>query len=155
MTKFKPLYEIADGVKQRLEDLAIFKAVSVAAISNGGQIWLAKDVLNKLPCAVVCIGSADFESSGLVSNKSVLVIVVDEFKAGTDAKAEGIWPLVDSVCASFMPQVEEGKVPEMPVIDGVEYELKSFSPIDSAERVVAFGIELTAAEAAFYEIDEE
>jgi hypothetical protein len=153
-TKFKNLYDIADGVKSRLEDLDIFKAVNVAAISNGGQIWLAKDVLNQLPSAVVCIGSGEFESNGLVGNMSVLIIVIDQFKAGTEAKAGGIWPLVDSVCASFMPQVGAGAAPVMPEIDGVEYELKSFAPIESSERVVAFGIELNAALSAEYEIEE-
>jgi hypothetical protein len=154
MTKFKNLYDIAAGVKTRLEALAIFESVDVAAISNGGQIWLAKDLANKLPAAVVCVGNAEHESSGLVRNLAVLVIVIDEFKGKTEAKAAGIWPLVDSVCASFMPQVTPGAVPVMPVIDDVEYELKSFSPIESGERVVAFGIELNAAEAAFYEIEE-
>lgn len=154
MTKFKPLYEIADAVKTRLEALNIFEAVSVAAISNGGQIWLAKDLASVLPAAVVCIGSAGFESSGLVRNKSVLIVVIDEFKVKTDARAAGIWPLVDSVCASFMPQVTPRTAPVLPIIDGVEYELKSFSPVESGERVVAFAIELNAAEAATYEIEE-
>ena len=138
MTRFKALFELADGVKERLKDLGIFKAVSVAAVSSGGQIWISKDVFNVLPAAIVCIGSADFDSHGLVRNGSVLIILADNFKKDTEAKAGGIWPLIDSVCASFMPQVTPGQLPVMPVIEGVEFELKSFSPIESQGSLVTF-----------------
>ena len=139
---------MAEGVRQRLEDLGIFKAVRKAAISNGGQIWVSKDVLNILPAAIVCIGNGAFESFGLVRKPSLLIIIADNFKADTEAKAEGIWPLLDKVFASFVPQVATGEAPEMPVIDGVEYELKNFSPIDSSERIVAFGIEIEGSDSA-------
>jgi hypothetical protein len=97
-----------------------------------------------LPAAIVCIGSAEFESRNMVRNTSVLIIIVDEFKSGTEAKAGGIWPLLDAVCGLFVVELA-----------GVIYEVRKFSPIESAERVVAFGLELNADEAAYQETSGE
>jgi hypothetical protein len=150
-TKFTALATIAETARLRMEALGIFKATHKAAISNSGQIWVNKDILAILPAAVVCMGNGAFESHGLVRNPSMLVIVVDEFKKDTETKAEGIWPLLDAVFESFTPQVEDGNVP---VIEGVEFELKDYSPIESDARVVAFAVLLEGAESAITETEE-
>lgn len=143
-TIFKPLYQMAEGVRHLLEDTGKFKHTAVAAISTGGQIWASKDLLNLLPVAIVCVGSAAFESRNMVRNTSVLIIIIDEFKSGTEAQAGGIWPLLDTVCGLFVVELA-----------GVVYEVQKFSPIESGERVVAFGIELNAGEAAYQETVDE
>ena len=116
---------------------------------------MSRDILNALPAAVVCVGNGAFKSRGLARDTTVLIIVVDSFKSGTEAKAKGVWPLIDTTCNLFIPQVEPKKLPVMPIIDGVEYELRNFIPIESEERISAFGIELNGAEGAVYEIENQ
>lgn len=154
-TKFTALSTIAESIRLRMEALGIFKATHKAAISSSGQIWLSRDVMTVLPSAVVCMGSGAFESSGLVRKPTALIIVIDAFKADTEKKAEGIWPLLDAVFASFLPQVEDGAAPVMPVIEGVEFELTDYSPIESENNVVAFAIMVEGSESAIVESEEE
>lgn len=154
--KYNTLYSVAESILDTVKATGLFpeKSMGIAAISNTQQLLSVIDTFNVLPGAVVCIGECTFENDGLVRDKDIIIAVADSFKASTNAKAHGIWAIVDSVCAMFILKVEPGTVPQRCIINGVEFTLKGFTPIPSKSNIVAFAITLSAVEAASYEIEE-
>ncbi len=127
-------------------------AVCIAPCSNEAQLWLAMDAVGVLPCAVVFLGSAEFADCGLTRENTVAAALFGEFQAGTQEKAEGVFPLVDAVQNMFLPVAGAGLAAVIPTIGGAEFELRRITAIDSPERISAFVVELAASDAALTDI---
>jgi len=133
----------------------LFRAVEQAAISSEDQLWQVYDAITVLPCAIVFYGPAGYEERALIRKPTIMVCVIDQFRAKTSSKSEGVLPLADGVIDFFNPKCPEGGKIIFKEIDGIQFEIKNHQPVASPERVTAFAIEIEATELAAYEIEVE
>lgn len=147
---YRPFEDIADDIIAVLEAKDVFKSVSKAAIDNHRQ--LLKHAANILgsPKAVVCIGDGKWEKYGMIRKFSVAIIVMAKFQKGLGNKAESVWTLAEAAAEPFLPVIENGKAPVFPEIEGVKYELKDWTPLETVETAASFVIELAATEVMKY-----
>lgn len=145
MSGYTPLTEIAAGIVDRIEATGQFKRVTFAQATNGEQVWEMLESLANLPCAVVAIGTADYEHEALKRTIRPLVFVVGGFKRGLANDAGGIWQLVEAVNGCFLPEITSAGA-DYPEICGIEFTPASWNPISSPASVSAYCLSLTGTE---------
>ena len=157
---YKPLSDtlksVVDALKllTKVEGGLLFRAVKPAAISSEDQLWAVYDAINVVPCAIVFYGPAQYEEQALVRKHTVMVCVIDEFRASSSSKSDGVLPLADEVIDFFDPECPEDEKIVFKEIDDIRFEIKNHRPVASPERLTAFAIEIEATELAAYEIVE-
>ncbi len=147
---FRSFDDIASDVSGVLSGLKLFKNVDVAAVSTGEQLVKQLASISPLPAAIVCIGSGDFEGSGLERKATVAIIVVADYSKTGAGRAANVWGLVDAVTEAFAPSVDPATgEPLWQTLNDVHYVPRSWTPVDSpALRVAAFAVELETHELA-------
>lgn len=151
---YRSLFDVANDVAELLKATEAFRAVDVAAVSNGEQLFKAASNLAVTPSAVVCIGEGDFQQMGSLRNFSVIIAIFAKFAATKADKAANIWSLLETAAEPFLPVFAAGQPPTMPVINGIQYEAKGWSPIGGNASTPAFSIELDAVEIFKIETEE-
>lgn len=143
---YRSLNEIAADIVEVLEALNVFKYVEAAAVSNGSQLFKAAANIRLAPAALVCIGEGDFENHGSLRTFSPVIIILADYRSGLSRNSENIWTLTEAAIEPFLPVFQPGTPPVFPEINGIKYELKGWSPVDSDDRTSAFAVELEAVE---------
>ena len=145
MSGYTPLSEIAGRIADRIRDAGGFKLVTHAQATNGAQLWDMIQSLTNVPCAIVAVGTADFENMALKRTLRPLVFVLAPFRRGLAGDAEGVWELAERVSSCFLPVIsEEGA--DYPEICGIEFVPVSWTPIESPENLSAYSLSLEGTE---------
>lgn len=143
--EYTPVKDIADALAEHIRTVGIFKRVTYAQASNGAQVWQMLEAMANLPCAVVTIGTVDYDSDALKRTIRPMIFIVGEFDRWLAGDAAGIWDLTEEVLRRFLPE-ESGDGLYRPEICGIEFTPESAAPIQSDDNVAAYMITLTGVE---------
>lgn len=147
---FRKLTDIAADVVAQIQATNSFLSVTWAAVNNHQQLMDHASNIIHLPKAIVCIGSGNYDKHALIRRLTLAIVVFAQWNINTK-QADAVWTLAEAAAEPFLPQFpqdEDGNdlPPVLPEINGVQYELKSWSPLESDNRTAAFVIELNAVE---------
>jgi hypothetical protein len=141
---FRSYEDVAADVIAELVATGEFKSVTCAAVSSPRQLLEHAANIVRTPKAIVVIGDGGYEQYGAVRRFSVGIAVLAEFRAGTADVAKSVWALVDAAVAPFLPVFASGQAPAAKIIEGVRYEPKNWTPIETSDRSASFVIEIEA-----------
>ncbi len=142
---FTPIQEIAEAIAARIRATNIFPHVTYAQASNGSQVWQMLEAMANLPCAIVAIGTVDYDNDALKRTIRPMIFVVGEFDRWLSGDAAGIWDLTEKVLSAFLPEMTDAGL-NQPEICGIEFVPESAVPIQSEENVSAYMITLSGIE---------
>lgn len=139
---FQKIENITTAIAEKLESLGIFKKVVVAAATNGGQLWDILESMTSIPCAVVCVGTVDYDEKCVSRTVRPLIFIADKFQRGEEAKAKEIWRMAEAVVDCFVPVFKTQTLADYPEYSGIELTAVSITPIDGKENIAAYAITL-------------
>lgn len=142
---FTPIQEIAEAIAARIRATDVFQHVTYAQASNGSQVWQMLEAMANLPCAIVAIGTVDYDNDALKRTIRPMIFVVGEFDRWLSGDAAGIWDLTEKVLSAFLPEMTDAGL-NQPEICGIEFVPESAVPIQSEENVSAYMITLSGVE---------
>lgn len=142
---FTPIQEIAEAIAARIRATDVFQHVTYAQASNGSQVWQMLEAMANLPCAIVAIGTVDYDNDALKRTIRPMIFVVGEFDRWLSGDAAGIWDLTEKVLSAFLPEMTDAGL-NQPEICGIEFVPESAVPIQSEENVSAYIITLSGVE---------
>lgn len=142
---FTPIQEIAEAIAARIRATDAFQHVTYAQASNGAQVWQMLEAMANLPCAIVAIGTVDYDNDALRRTIRPMIFVVGEFDRYLSGDAEGIWELTEKVLSAFLPEPTAAGL-SSPEIRGIEFVAESAAPIQSEDNVSAYLVTLSGVE---------
>ena len=142
---FTPIQEIAEAIADRIRATDAFQHVTYAKASNGAQVWQMLEAMANLPCAIVAIGTVDYDNDALRRTIRPMIFVVGEFDRYLSGDAEGIWELTEKVLSAFLPEPTAAGL-SAPEIRGIEFVAESAAPIQSEDNVSAYLVTLSGVE---------
>lgn len=142
---FTPIQEIAEGIAERIRKTERFQHVTYAQASNGAQVWQMLEAMANLPCAIVAIGTVDYDNDALKRTIRPMIFIVGEFDRWLSGDAAGIWELTEQVLDSFLPEMTDAGL-NQPEICGIEFVPESAVPIQSEENVSAYLVTLNGVD---------
>lgn len=142
---FTPIQEIAEAIVARIRATDVFQHVTYAQASNGLQVWQMLEAMANLPCAIVAIGTVDYDNDALKRTIRPMIFIVGEFDRWLSGDAAGIWDLTEKVLSAFLPEMTDAGL-NQPEICGIEFVPESAVPIQSEENVSAYMITLSGIE---------
>lgn len=142
---FTPIQEIAEAIAARIRATDAFQHVTYAQASNGAQVWQMLEAMANLPCAIVAIGTVDYDNDALRRTIRPMIFVVGEFDRYLSGDAEGIWELTEKVLSAFLPEPTAAGL-STPEIRGIEFVAESAAPIQSEDNVSAYLVTLSGVE---------
>lgn len=142
---YLPMDQIAAGIVERIAATGKFKKVLYAQATNGEQLWEMLEGLANVPCAIVAIGTVDYDDGALKRTIRPLVFIIGKFNKGLANDAAGIWQLAASVSDCFTPAATpEGM--DYPEVCGIEFVAISWTPISSPANISAYCLSLEGPE---------
>lgn len=142
---FTPIQEIAEAIAARIRATDAFQHVTYAQASNGAQVWQMLEAMANLPCAIVAIGTVDYDNDALRRTIRPMIFVIGEFDRYLSGDAEGIWELTEKVLSAFLPEPTAAGL-STPEIRGIEFVAESAAPIQSEDNVSAYLVTLSGVE---------
>ena len=142
---FTPIQEIAEAIAARIRATDAFQHVTYAQASYGAQVWQMLEAMANLPCAIVAIGTVDYDNDALRRTIRPMIFVIGEFDSYLSGDAEGIWELTEKVLSAFLPEPTAAGL-STPEIRGIEFVAESAAPIQSEDNVSAYLVTLSGVE---------
>lgn len=142
---YAKMTDVARGIAAEIEQTERFKRVTWLPATNGSQVVDLLEGVANLPCAVVCIGNADFDEKGVRRTIRPLILVADKFQRGAAATAAGVWALVETVEELFRVETDPGP-PRYHEIAGIPFHVAGWTPVESDDLIAAYAITLEGVE---------
>ena len=132
----RKLNEIAGDLQTMLGDH--FQTVRISALQTSDQLLKEIRAINpeRLPGVIIVFDSLNFEGMAMTNTAHLTLVLVDQFRAGSDDRAMSVFKAASDLAALFPPEGKE--------INGTYYYPADCvaSGIDSDHAVIAVGIEI-------------
>jgi len=103
--RFKKIYDVMSSVKALIESKALLQEVLVVNLTSYDNLLALLPYLTNFPAAAITLGSADFSDKIADREMEIAVIVVDEFCATNDAKAQSSCHVLDELTEMLQSNV--------------------------------------------------
>ncbi len=132
----RKLNEIAGDLRTLLGDH--FRTVRISALQTSDQLLKEIKAINpeKLPGVIVVFDSLNFDGMSMTNTAHLTLVLVDQFRAGSDERAMSVFKAASELAALFPPEGME--------VNGTYYYPADCvaSGTDSDYAVIAVGIEI-------------
>ncbi len=132
----RKLNEIAGDLQTMLGDH--FRTVRISALQTSDQLLKEIRAINpeKLPGVIVVFDSLNFDGMSMTNTAHLTLVLVDQFRAGSDERAMSVFKAASELAALFPPEGME--------VNGTYYYPADCvaSGTDSDYAVIAVGIEI-------------
>ena len=132
----RKLNEIASDLRTLLAPE--FQTVRISSLQSGDQLLREIKAINpeKLPGVIIVFDSLNFEGMAMTNTAHLTLVLVDQFRAGSDERAMSVFKAASDLAALFPPDGKEINGTYFYPADCVA------SGIDSDHAVIAVGIEI-------------
>lgn len=137
-------HDILLGLKDALEGLGVFNGVAVSDGTGASQL-LQELEQARPPCAVVGMGSVQYDDEGLRRTVRPVVLAVDVFRRGGESRAGGAWGLAGEVRRMLSAGLE-AHGGGWPGVQGVELSVASEDAVDAGGSLAAVLVTLEGVE---------
>lgn len=132
----RKLNEIAGDLRTLLGDH--FRTVRISALQTSDQLLKEIRAINpgKLPGVIIVFDSLNFDGMSMTNTAHLTLVLVDQFRAGSDERAMSVFKAASELAAMFPPEGME--------VNGTYYYPADCvaSGTDSDYAVIAVGIEI-------------
>lgn len=132
----RKLNEIAGDLQTLLSDY--FQTVRISALQTSDQLLKEIRAINpgKLPGVIIVFDNLNFEGMTMTNTAHLTLVLVDQFRAGSDERAMSVFKAASDLAALFPPDGKEVNGTYFYPVDCVA------SGLDSDHAVIAVGIEV-------------
>ena len=140
---FRKLSDAAEDLKDFLQSVTaqdgskLFLDIRTATITSHDQLLRLMPTITRLPAAVVCIGSGEFDPSLTIRTMRPGIVIIDQLQIDHN-RAASVWDILDSTVNAFIVNDEPRK------INDVYYAPGNFVPVAASSNKSAYMLELNA-----------
>ena len=102
---YKKIYEVLTSVKTLIESKALLQEVLIVNLTGFDNLLNLLPHLTQFPVAVLTIGGGEFSDKIAERDLEIAVIVVDEFCASNEAKAQSSCHLLDELTSMLQSKL--------------------------------------------------
>lgn len=143
---FYPVETIAEAIRAEVEKTALFRKTVYVAVTNAGQLQEILETQTSAPAAIVCIGAIQPSDQNLDRTIRPLVVIMDMYRKGEQARAASVWRMAEAVADRFSVKYDGVNPPQIPLVGGLEWAVGQMLPLDSKRHLSAVSLELSGVE---------